>query len=179
MQQQLQQYFVLHTYFQAYGEKIPISEITLLLKNHQIWQYFKKGCQIGRQQWRMRQRLIEENRPLPAFSTRPTWKLSSYIFHQIFSGKKGCTMGPFWTNSKYIALQCSTFYRSLHHLSHIRRCILHFWDLKITCKYVSGTSVQTNGQLLLLTYNRPTTIVIGRVESRVKFSCLKKNLDLP
>ena len=49
MQQQLQQYFVLHTYFQAYGEKIPISEITLLLKNHQIWQYFKKGCQIGRQ----------------------------------------------------------------------------------------------------------------------------------
>ena len=112
---------VLLPIFQHMEKKIPISEITLLLKNHQIWQYFKKGWQ----QWRMRQRLIEENRPLlPAFSTaRPTWKLSSYIFHQIFSGKKGCTMGPFWTNSKYITLQCSTFYSSVHHLSHIR-CVL-------------------------------------------------------
>ena len=91
MQQQLQQYFVLHTYFQAYGEKIPISEITLLLKNHQIWQYFKKGCQIGRQV--VVENEAEVNRRKQTTTTyqhsRPTWKLSSYIFHQIFSGKKG------------------------------------------------------------------------------------------
>ena len=144
MQQQLQQYFVLHTYFQAYGEKIPISEITLLLKNHQIWQYFKKGCQIGRQQWRMRQRLIEENRPLlPAFSTaRPTWKLSSYIFHQIFSGKKGSLHnGP-------ILHQFKIHIITMQYILHIAPFISYKGvqysplfgrrDLKITCKCLPG-----------------------------------------
>ena len=128
MQQQLQQYFVLHTYFQAYGEKIPISEITLLLKNHQIWQYFKKGCQIGRQQWRMRQRLIEENRPLLPTSILDLLGNSHHTFFIRFSLARRalCTMGPFCTNSKYILLQCSTFF-ILHHLSHIKVCsIPHF-----------------------------------------------------
>ena len=145
MQQQLQQYFVLHTYFQAYGEKIPISEITLLLKNHQIWQYFKKRM-LGRQV--VVENEAEVNRRKQTTTTYQHSRLldllgnSHHTFFIRFSLARRalCTMGPFCTNSKYILLQCSTFF-ILHHLSHIKVQYSPLFgrrDLKITCKCLPG-----------------------------------------
>ena len=129
MQQQLQQYFVLHTYFQAYGEKIPISEITLLLKNHQIWQYFKKGCQIGRQV--VVENEAEVNRRKQTTTTYQHSRLldllgnSHHTFFIRFSAlaRRAAQWAHFGPIQNTQPLQCSTFYSSLHHLPHKRRCI--------------------------------------------------------
>ena len=145
MQQQLQQYFVLHTYFQAYGEKIPISEITLLLKNHQIWQYFKKGCQIGRQV--VVENEAEVNRRKQT-TTTSILDCSTYLetliihFSLDFLWQEG--LSAQWAH--FAPIQNTYYYNAVHSsyctIYLIQRCsILHFFgrrDLKITCKCLPG-----------------------------------------